>query len=152
MSAQEIANELTDAPKEFLEQTLPLLQEVIGLVQLATAGDAKKVEDLINRPGNFMEKLLSVDQSALMGFMEAKALWYLLQPVAEGEKITHKTKLEWAKLLKELAVYSETKRLSKERPNFPVQGRATGEVTEYSNELLQEVVGDGEDTGQKGSR
>lgn len=151
MSAQEIANALTDAPKEFLDQTLPLLQEVIGLVQLATAGDAKKVEDLINKPGNFMEKLLSVDQSALIGFIEAKSLWYLLQPVDKNEKITHRTKLEWAKLLKELAIYSETKRITKEGSFGSVQGAATREVAEYSNELIQEVVGDSEDSGQKGS-
>ena len=151
MSAQEIAKALTDGPKEFVDASLPLLQEFIGLVQLATAGDAKKVEDLINRPGNFMEKLLSSDQTALLGFLEAKSLWYLLQPVPKGEKITHRTKLEWAKLLKELAIYSETKRLTKERPNEPFQGRASGEVAEYSNELLQEMVGDSEESGQKGS-
>jgi hypothetical protein len=151
MSPQEIAAALTDAPKEFLDKTLPLLQEVIGLVQLATAGDVKKVEDLINKPGNFMEKLLSVDQSALLGFLEAKGLWYLLQPVAAGEKITHKTKIEWAKLLKELAIYSETKRLTKEGSFGPVTRPASGKVAEYNNELLREVAGDSEDSGQEGS-
>lgn len=151
MSAQEVANALTDAPKEFVDQMLPLLHEVIGLVQLATAGDAKKVEDLISKPGNFMEKLLQVDQSALLGFLQAKSLWYILQPVEGSRKLSHKDQLEWAKLLKELAIYSENKRLAESGSFGPVQGPATRKVAEYSNELIQEVVGDSEDSGQKGS-
>lgn len=151
MSAQEIANSLTDAPKEFLDQAMPLLREVIGLIQLATAGDVKKVEDLINKPGNFMSKLMSVDQSALMGFLEAKALWYILQPVEGARKLSHKDQLEWAKLLKELAIYNENKRILKDPTFGPVQGPASTKAAEYSNELIQEVVGDSEDSGQKGS-
>ena len=150
MSPQEVAAAFTDAPKEFLEKTMPMLQEVIGLVQLATAGDANKVDDLMNKPGNFMEKLLSVDQSALMGFLQAKALWYILQPVEGTRKLSHHDKLEWAKLLKELAIYSENKRITREEPFGPVTGPTSGKVAEYSNELIQEVVGDSEDTGQKG--
>lgn len=151
MTPEEIANALTDAPKEFLDKTLPLLREIIGLVQLATAGDAQKVEDLINKPGNFMQKLLQVDQSALLGFLQAKSLWYILQPVEGARKLSHKDQLEWAKLLKELAIYSETKRISKDRTFGPVSGPTSGEVAEYSNELIQEVVGDGKESGQKGS-
>ena len=150
MTPQEIAKHLTDAPQEFLEKAMPLLQEVIGLVQLATAGDAKKVEDLVNKPGNFMQKLLSVDQSALMGFIEAKGLWYLLQPVDPGLKITHKDKIEWAKLITDIVKYSETKRITKESWGSQ-PGPATRKVAEYENELIQEVVGNGEESGQKGS-
>lgn len=151
MSAQEIATALTDAPKEFVDKALPLLQEVIGLMQLATAGDANKVEDLIAKPGNFMEKLLQVDQSALLGFLQAKSLWYILQPVEGARKLSHKDQLEWAKLLKELAIYSETKRIAKDSAFGPIKGPASSEVAEYQNELLQEVVGDSEESGQKGS-
>jgi hypothetical protein len=151
VSPQEIASRLSDAPKEFVEKMLPLMQEMVGLVQLATAGDVEKVDDLLTRPGNFMQRLMSIDQMALMGFLEARGLWYLLQPVADGEKITHRIKIEWAKLIVELIKYNENKRLSRENDFRPLEGRASGEVARYSNELLQELDGDGKKTRPPGS-
>lgn len=151
MSPQEIAKALTDAPKEFVEQALPVLQEFIGLLQLATAGDATKIDDLMNKPGNFMHKLLQADQSMLMGFIEAKGLWYILQPVDPDDKITHRVKLDWAKLITDIAKHSEIKRITEKGSFGPVAGPTSGEAAKYSNELIREVVGDSEDPGPEGT-
>ena len=151
MTPQEVATALTGPnSKEFVEHAMPMLREMVGLMQLATAGDVSKIDDLISKPGNFMQKLLQVDQSALMGFIEAKALWYLLQPVDKDEKITHRTKIEWARLITDIVKYSENKRVTEQGSFGPVAGPTSGKVAEYSNELIQEVVGDSEDSGQKG--
>lgn len=151
MGPKEIAEALTgDTNKEFLDEVMPLLREVVGVIQLATAGNVEKVEELMTKPGNLMEKLLQIDQSMVLGVLQARGLWYLLQPVAEGEKITHRVKLDWANLLKDLAIYSETKQITKDSAFGPIKGPASKEVAEYHNELLQEVVGDSEESGQKG--
>lgn len=84
---------LNDAPPEYLEVLAPTIKQFIGLVQLATLGNATSVAELLEKPGNFMQNLLIEDRGALMGYIDARSLHEVMT------KESTKDPLEWAKLM-----------------------------------------------------
>jgi len=140
---------LDHADPKYLQVLAPTIKEFIGLVQLATLGDSKSVEELLAKPGPYLQKLLDYDKGAILGFLKARSV---------GEFMTGETKkdpLEWGRLLIEIEKLQITKNLGKEAGGFGggSDGRSpSGEAARYSNELLQEVEGDGEETGPQGSQ
>ena len=138
---------LKDAPPEYVEALAPAIREVVGLFQLATLGNVKSVEELMAKPGPFLQKLLDYDRGAILGFIKARALSHFMT----GE--TKKDPLEWGRLMLELEKLQQTKRLSQEASRFggsPHGSGPSGEVARYSNPLLQDVEGNGEESGPPG--
>ena len=129
----DLAKTLSDAPEEYAAVLEPVMQQFIGLIQIATAGNVKSVQELLEKPGNFMQKLLQEDKSLLSGYLEARALHEVLS------RPSTKDPLEWARLLKELIVYSESKKITDSGPRGLDESGSPKEAAVYHNELIQEV-------------
>ncbi len=145
---KKIKDTLKDGGEEYVDALEPILASMVGLVQIATAGRVESVEELLNSPENWTQKLLDSDKSLLLSFLEAQALAGALTPVDDQYKQSHRSKLEYMKLLKDMIQYEETRKVIKRDLPRPT----TGEVTEYSHELLQELDEDGEEAGQEGDK
>jgi len=131
----ELAKTLSDSPKAYGDALEATMQQFIGLVQIATAGKVESVQELLEKPGNFMQKLLQEDKSMLSGYLEARALHEVLS------RPSTKDPLEWARLLKDLIVYQESKRIAGD-PGLGGLDEGSGpkEAAVYRNELIQEVA------------
>ena len=141
----ELAKTLDAAPKEYADVLEPTLQQFIGLVQIATGGNVKSVQELLEKPGNFMQKLLQEDKSLLSGYLEARALHEVLSRPSTRDPI------EWAKLLKELIVYQESKKIIADAgPVGLDEGSGAKEAAVYHNELIQEVDDNRKEAGPGG--
>ena len=84
---------MADAPPEYLEVLAPTIKELIGLVQIATLGNAKSVPEMLEKPGNFFGNLLTADKGILMGYFQARALHQVMTTESK------KDPLDWAKLM-----------------------------------------------------
>lgn len=145
---KKIKETLKEGGEEYVDALEPILASMVGLVQIATAGRVESVEDLLNSPQNWTQKLLDSDKSLLLSFLEAQALAGALTPVDDKYAQSHRSKLEYMKLLKDLIQYEENRKVIV--PDLPRP--TTGEVTEFKNELLQELDEDGKEAGQKGDK
>jgi hypothetical protein len=135
---------LKTAPPEYVEALAPTFMEIIGLMQLATAGDAKSVGELLKQPGPFLKKLTKFDRKHgdnLMGYLQAKAL----HEVMTGESKADPT--VWAKLMVDIRkeMGKEDDRRKKQR------GPAAGDAKEIECELYDELEEEGKELQKKGS-
>lgn len=141
----ELAKTLSDSPKAYGDALEATMQQFIGLVQIATAGKVESVQELLEKPGNFMQKLLQEDKSLLSGYLEARALHEVLS------RPSTKDPLEWARLLKDLIVYQESKKfIADAGPGRFDEGSSPGEAAVYKNELIQEVADNRREPGPSG--
>lgn len=144
VTLEQLQEVLDGASPEYLAVLAPTLKELIGLVQIATCGDASSVAELLEKPGNFMEKLLALDSEGkglLLGFLKAKGLHQVMTTK------TRRDPLEWARLILAIEELQKKKDEPRETNRIPT----SREVARYSNPILQEVEGNGEETGRGGS-
>jgi hypothetical protein len=145
---EKIKDTLKEGGEEYVDALEPILASMVGLVQIATAGRVESVEDLLNSPENWTQKLLDSDKSLLLSFLEAQALAGALTPVDDKYAQSHRSKLEYMKLLKDLIQYEENRKVT--RQDLP--GPITGGAARYKNELLQELDEDSEEAGPEGDK
>jgi len=118
---------MADAPPEYLAVLAPTFKELLGLVQLATLGNAESVADLLSKPGSFMKNLCSYNKGALMGYLQAKALHQVMTTESK------KDPLDWAKLAADI-----NKEQAKNAGKADA-GPASNEVKTAKYELLQDL-------------
>jgi hypothetical protein len=144
---EKIKAALDGAPEEYVEVLMPVLASLVGLTQIATAGRVESVADLLAMDGDIISNLMESDKGLLLGYLEAQALAATMEPVDPTSKLTHNTKIQYMKLLKELIAYEEVRKTT--RSIETLSRAATTDAEVFDNPLLQEVVGAVEGSGQE---
>ena len=142
-----IKSALDGAPDEYVEVLMPVLASLVGLTQIATAGRVESVQELLTMEGDIVSNLMESDKGLLLGYLEAQALAATMEPVDPSSKLTHNTKIQYMKLLKELIAYEEVRKTA--RSIKDISRAAVADAQVFDNPLLQEVAGDSEGSGQK---
>jgi len=142
-----IKGALDGAPDEYVEVLMPVLASLVGLTQIATAGRVESVQELLTMEGDIVSNLMESDKGLLLGYLEAQALAATMEPVDPSSKLTHATKIQYMKLLKELIAYEEVRKTT--RSIKDLQRGAIADAQVFENPLLREVVGDSEGSGQE---
>lgn len=142
-----IKTALDGAPDEYVEVLMPVLASLVGLTQIATAGRVESVQELLTMEGDIVSNLMESDTGLLSGYLMAKALAEIMEPVDPSSKRTHNTQIQYMKLIKELIAYEEVRKTTR---SIKALSRATvADAQVFDNPLLQEVAGDSEGSGQK---
>ena len=142
-----IKTALDGAPDEYVEVLMPVLASLVGLTQIATAGRVESVQELLTMEGDIVSNLMESDKGLLLGYLEAQALAATMEPVDPTSKLSHSTKIQYMRLLKELIAYEEVRKTT--RSIKDLQRGAIADAQVYENPLLQEVAGDSKGSGQK---
>ena len=103
--SKKIKKTLKEGGEDYVEVLEPVLASLVGLVQIATAGRVESVQDLLENPNNFVDKLLDSDKSLLSAFLQAQSLAGAMVPVDPQYTQSHNSKIAYMKLLKDLIEY-----------------------------------------------
>ena len=121
--------------KQYEDALKPVFDSVLGLVQIVTAGDPRKVKHLMRDPSMFFERLIEDEAGLLRGFLMSRAMHEVVT------RPSRKDPLEWAKFMMDVMAHSKENRVQLvEKANEEKrQNGAKREASDVVDELLSRV-------------